>query len=218
MTILLSDPRVSAVPTRDDDEPLVVLDPCFGPARAKVRLGLATRLEQAQAALPPGIGLLVVEGHRSVGAQQAIIDRYTAEVRRHHPTVTQEEVERLSSRFVAPIAVAPHVAGAAVDLTLYDACGDLLDLGTSIDATPEESGGRCYFAADGISADARAHRELLAGVLGAAGLVNYPTEWWHWSYGDRYWALRTGAPAALYGPVSARAGLAGASLVGAGVA
>jgi len=38
--------------------------------------------------------------------------------------------------------------------------------------------------------------------LHAAGLVNYPTEWWHWSYGDRYWAMATGAPAAIYGPVS----------------
>jgi zinc D-Ala-D-Ala dipeptidase len=33
--------------------------------------------------------------------------------------------------------------------------------------------------------------------------VNYPTEWWHWSYGDRYWAVMTDAPAALYGPVLA---------------
>ena len=31
--------------------------------------------------------------------------------------------------------------------------------------------------------------------------MNYVTEWWHWSYGDRYWALMTGADAALYGPV-----------------
>ena len=37
------------------------------------------------------------------------------------------------------------------------------------------------------------------------GTMNYPTEWWHWSYGDRYWALLTGAPAALYGPVDERA-------------
>jgi hypothetical protein len=22
----------------------------------------------------------------------------------------------------------------------------------------------------------------------AHGFVNYPTEWWHFSYGDRYWA------------------------------
>ncbi|MEK8108013.1 hypothetical protein NKG94_28990 [Micromonospora sp. M12] len=32
-------------------------------------------------------------------------------------------------------------------------------------------------------------------------MVNYPTEWWHWSYGDRYWALMTGAPQTRYGPV-----------------
>ncbi len=37
-------------------------------------------------------------------------------------------------------------------------------------------------------------------MLTAAGLVNYPTEWWHWSFGDRYWALATGKAAALYGP------------------
>jgi hypothetical protein len=93
------------------------------------------------------------------------------------------------------------VAGAAVDLTLVDSRGAELDLGTPIDATPEQSGGRCYFAAEGISAEARANRDLLARVLGREGLVNYPTEWWHYSYGDRYWALATGAGAALYGPV-----------------
>ena len=113
----------------------------------------------------------------------------------------------MTSRFVSPLAVAPHVAGAAVDLTLVDATGEELDLGTPIDATPEQSGGRCYFAAE-VGPDARAHRDLLARVLTRVGLVNYPTEWWHWSYGDRYWALTTGAPAALYGPVSALPGSA----------
>jgi D-alanyl-D-alanine dipeptidase len=39
-------------------------------------------------------------------------------------------------------------------------------------------------------------------VLSAQGLVNYPTEWWHWSYGDRYWALLTGAAHATYGPIT----------------
>jgi D-alanyl-D-alanine dipeptidase len=31
--------------------------------------------------------------------------------------------------------------------------------------------------------------------------VNYPTEWWHWSHGDRYWAFVTGADAAFYGEI-----------------
>jgi D-alanyl-D-alanine dipeptidase len=69
-----------------------------------------------------------------------------------------------------------------------------------MNASPEDSAGACYTLADGIGAEARAHREILGKALSGAGLVNYPTEWWHWSYGDRYWALTTGAPAALYGP------------------
>ncbi|ABX41733.1 hypothetical protein Cphy_1358 [Lachnoclostridium phytofermentans ISDg] len=24
---------------------------------------------------------------------------------------------------------------------------------------------------------------------GKGGFVNYPTEWWHWSYGGCYWAF-----------------------------
>lgn len=38
-----------------------------------------------------------------------------------------------------------------------------------------------------------------------AGFVNYPTEWWHWSHGDRYWAWSTRAPAARYGAVRSSA-------------
>lgn len=201
MTILLSDPRVSAVPVIDDGEALVRLEPALSPTRALVRAGLAERLRSAHLALPPGIGLRVVEGYRSPADQQAIITAYAAELCAARPGLSAAELTVLTSRFVAPLDVAPHVAGAAVDLTLVDACGDELDLGTPIDATPEQSDGRCYFAADGIGADARAHRGLLARVLGDAGLVNYPTEWWHWSYGDRYWALITGAANALYGPV-----------------
>jgi D-alanyl-D-alanine dipeptidase len=201
VTLLLSDPRVAAVPVRDIDEPLIVLDPGFGPGQALVRRELATRLQSARAALPSGIHLRVVEGYRPVHQQQAIIERYSAEIRAVRPGIGEPELHILTSRFVAPLAVAPHVAGAAVDVTLVDSCGRELDLGTPIDATPEQSGGRCYFAADGISREARVNRDLLARVLCRDGLVNYPTEWWHYSYGDRYWALATGAGAALYGPV-----------------
>ena len=203
MTILLSDPRVRAVPVVETGEPLVRLDLGLSPIGALVRASLAERLEAADAALPRGIRIRVIEGYRPLDVQRAIVASYAAEVRAHHPHVDEDELAVLTSRFVSPVDVAPHVAGAAVDLTLVDACGDELDLGTPIDATPEQSDGRCYFAADGIGADARAHRDLLARVLGDQGLVNYPTEWWHWSYGDRYWALMSGSGHALYGPVSA---------------
>jgi D-alanyl-D-alanine dipeptidase len=115
------------------------------------------------------------------------------------PGIDTAESHRLASRFVAPPAVAAHPSGAAVDVTLVDAGGRPLDMGTAIDATPEDSYGACYLDAPGISARARANRRVLAACLRTAGFVNDPTEWWHWSHGDRYWAFVTQAHAALYG-------------------
>jgi D-alanyl-D-alanine dipeptidase len=34
----------------------------------------------------------------------------------------------------------------------------------------------------------------------STGFVNYGYEWWHYSYGDRYWACARLEPA-LYGPL-----------------
>ena len=151
MTILLSDPRVSAIPVHDNGESLVRLDPMIG-RRSFVRSGLADRLAVAQAALPLG--------HPAAGGRGSPTGRIPAghhgvvlaELCAAHPGISADDLHRLSSRFVAPLEVAPHVAGAAVDLTLVDACGEELDLGTPIDATPEQSDGRCYFAAADIGA------------------------------------------------------------------
>lgn len=197
MTILLADPIVRAVRVLDNGDPLVPLD--YAPG-VLVREGLARRLDVARALLPSGVDLRVIEGHRTSTDQSAIIERYTAELRELHPAADAVELDRLSSRFVAPLAVAPHVAGAAVDLTLVTTAGAELWMGTEVDATPEESDGACFFAAP-VDDEALHNRTVLAAALGAAGLVNYPTEWWHWSYGDRYWALLTGAGHAVYGPV-----------------
>jgi zinc D-Ala-D-Ala dipeptidase len=196
MVVLLSDPQVAAVDVRDNGEPLVPL-----PGGARVRQGIARRLRWAAALLPDGVALKIIEGYRSAGAQSRIIAGYTAALRARFPKAGEEELFHLASRYVAPLAVAPHVAGAAVDLTLVDVDGRELDIGTAVDATPEDSDGGCYFAATRISREARSNRAVLAEALGSAGLVNYPTEWWHWSYGDRYWAITAGATHAHYGPV-----------------
>ncbi|MDX3782729.1 M15 family metallopeptidase [Streptomyces europaeiscabiei] len=209
--ILMSDPKVAAVPVHDSDEPLVDVRRA-GPllvderkadatgAYAQLRAGVLDRLVRAQSRLPDGLRLLFVEGYRPPSLQREYFEEYAAEQRVLHPDWPADRIRTAASRYVSPPEIAPHSAGAAVDLTLVDADGSELDLGTRVNADPEESAGACYTGADGISAEARAHRETLGAALTAAGLVNYPTEWWHWSYGDRYWALMTGAPAALYGP------------------
>ncbi|MEU8014353.1 M15 family metallopeptidase [Micromonospora parva] len=210
--ILLSDPRVAAVPSADDGDEFVDLrevpelrldgraaDPAG--AYARLRAGVVDRLLAAQRALPGGLRLLVVEGYRPYRAQLAIFTGYRDELRRRHPDWSPERLHRETTKFVSPVEVAPHSTGGAVDLTLCTDDGVEADLGTAVDATPEESADACFTDAPAIVGTARRHRQIMVDALGGAGMVNYPTEWWHWSYGDRYWALITGAPCTRYGPV-----------------
>jgi D-alanyl-D-alanine dipeptidase len=75
-------------------------------------------------------------------------------------------------------------------------------MGTEVNADPGDHGGACRTDAPDLPPAVRANRQALSAALRAVDFVNYPTEWWHWSCGDRYWAFRTGRPAARYGPVT----------------
>lgn len=209
--VLISDPRVVAIEVRECGEALesvrgrLRLDERMASssgAYAYVRSGLLARLEKAERRLPSGFHLLIVEGYREIAVQQEIFDSYSDTLRRTFPDMSPDDLYIAASRYVSPVSVAPHTAGAAVDLTLCSADGVEYDMGTALNDTPEESAGACFTASPDISGEARAHRKILGAALESAGLVNYPTEWWHWSYGDRYWAHSTGALGAIYGPTS----------------
>lgn len=75
-------------------------------------------------------------------------------------------------------------------------------MGTRVNASPEDSDGACYTDAPNLSARARTNRATLGSAPSTAGLINYGTKWWHWSFDDRYWALHTQQPTALYGLVN----------------
>lgn len=89
---------------------------------------------------------------------------------------------------------------AALDLTLVDADGVELDMGGAVNGHRTGDEKYCPLDASGLSDEARHNRNLLARAMGGA-IVNYPTEWWHWSYGDRYWALISKTDSAIYGPI-----------------
>jgi D-alanyl-D-alanine dipeptidase len=175
-------------------------------AFAHVRAGVADRLVAAQTLLPRGLRLLVVEGYRPIALQRRYYIEYSARVAADHPEWSVDKVHEHASRYIAPPDFAPHVAGAAVDVTVCAEDGSERPMGTAVNASPEETADACYTASTAISAEERGNRHVLSGVLTAVGLVNYPTEWWHWSYGDRYWAFVTGRPAARYGPATLPAG------------
>ncbi|MFC0505411.1 M15 family metallopeptidase [Micromonospora costi] len=210
--ILLSDPLIAAVPVGDTGEALVDLreiadlrvdDRLADPAGAYAHLreGTVERLLAAQRSLPDGLRLLVVEGYRPLALQAEYFRGYRDELRRRHPDWEAERLRVEASKYVSPPEVAPHSTGGTVDLTLCTADGRELDMGTAVNATPVASADACFTWSPRVGPEARRNRTVLGAALLAAGLVNYPTEWWHWSYGDRYWALSTGADRTRYGPV-----------------
>jgi D-alanyl-D-alanine dipeptidase len=209
--VLMADPRVARIAVADNGEGLVdlgeagfLLDPRqadpLGACR-QLRAGAAERLARAEKLLPGGLRLLVVEGYRPPDLQRKYFEGYREELAQLHPDYPPEQLRTAASRYVSPPELAPHTAGAAIDLTLCDEEGRELDLGTPMNANPEESGGRCYTDAAGVSPEAAENRAILVEVMHSAGFVNYPTEWWHFSYGDRYWALISHRSGALYGPI-----------------
>lgn len=209
--VLIADPRVARIPVADNGERLVDLgeagflidlrqaDP-LGACR-QYREGAAERLAQAEKLLPAGLRLLIVEAYRPLDLQRKYFEGYRDELAQLNPDYTPEQLRTAASRYVSPPELAPHSAGAAIDLTLCDAEGRELDMGTPMNANPEESEGRCYTEAEGLTPEAMRNRAILVDAMHGAGFVNYPTEWWHFSYGDRYWALMTRHTEAIYGPV-----------------
>jgi zinc D-Ala-D-Ala dipeptidase len=209
--VLLSDRRIAAVSVVECGEPLVDLrtvpgidldgrqaDPAG--AYARLRVGALHRLFSAQRCLPPGWRLVVVEAYRPLELQTQYYAEYLQLLEQRYPTLSARQLRVKASRYIAPPEVAPHVTGGAVDITLRGRDGRLAWMGTEVNDSPEATDAACYTDATNLSPGARRNRDLLCLALTAAGLVNYPTEWWHWSYGDRYWAFVTGV-AARYGVI-----------------
>jgi D-alanyl-D-alanine dipeptidase len=210
-TVLLSDPSIAAIRAFEcgerlvDARDLLRFDRRLADPRGHygfLRSGVLDRLRTAERLLPKGLQLLVIEGYRPPRLQREYFESYRRELRAAHPDWDDERCHVEASKFVSPPEVAPHQSGGAVDLTLCDDHGVELDLGTAVNASPEDSGDRCFTGSRAIPAAARQLRGELGWALTQAGLVNYPTEWWHWSYGDRYWAHARGLDRTLYAPIA----------------
>ncbi|GIH03839.1 D-alanyl-D-alanine dipeptidase [Rhizocola hellebori] len=206
--VVLSDPEVVGIPVVECGEPLIdvrkiaalrvdgrLADPqgCF----ARLRVGMVDRLVTAQTLLPAGLRFLIVEGYRPAELQKQYFDAFVHRLRVKDPAAAEADLRRRAARYISPPEVAPHVAGAAVDVTLCTVYGAELAMGTEVNDTDTTA---CHTDSTEIDARAIQNRRLLGAALSAAGLVNYPSEWWHWSYGDRYWAYVSGAGHACYGP------------------
>lgn len=70
----------------------------------------------------------------------------------------------------------PHTRGVAVDLTLTDADGNDLEMGTAFDDFSD----RAHHGNTAIWEEAQRNRMTLLGIMTAAGWDRYDYEWWHY--------------------------------------
>jgi D-alanyl-D-alanine dipeptidase len=80
----------------------------------------------------------------------------------------------------------PHSTGAAVDITLVDAKGQTIDMGSAIDELSLRSHPDHY--ANSPELPYHYYRQLLHDVMHSAGFRRHLGEWWHFSLGDQMWA------------------------------
>jgi D-alanyl-D-alanine dipeptidase len=89
--------------------------------------------------------------------------------------------------FADPARGSIHSFGMAVDVTLIDARGRELDMGSGFDEMSAKSHPALetqQLAAGAITREQIASRECLRGAMSAGGFAGIPTEWWHFNHGD----------------------------------
>ena len=174
------------------------------------RRGVAERLQAVDQRLRgQGLRLHVFDAWRPRAVQAYFHDVWLpAELRTRRPDLAgaalQAEVARYwAAPTIDPNAPAPHSTGAAVDLTITFVDGEPLWMGSLFDdasalaATDrfEHNGADWSFS----DYEAQANRRLLYWLMIKAGFENLPDEWWHFSFGDRFWAAFSPDRAPLYG-------------------
>ncbi len=211
--VLISDQKVLHLPIVENNDPLVdvrnfreiAVDSRKNEdsnSYFKLRQLVVAKLFEAAKYLPQGVRFLVIEGHRPLSLQKKYFDEYSYELEKLHLDWDKNKIYQEASKYIAPPEIIPpHSTGGAVDLTLIKEDGEELDMGTVLNVDPEKSDNACFTLAMNISQKAMDNRKILIDVMSKSGFVNYPTEWWHWSYGDRYWAYQTNSSCAIFNSI-----------------
>ena len=155
-------------------------------------------LKVARDRLPSGYRLCVYETYRTHKNQIMEWEKVSLQMRQEHPNISPEsdEFTAICEEFVANPYThgSGHQTGAAVDVTLCDDNGNEIDMGTPMNSCVPLS--RTH--AEGLTSEQRKNRDLLLNTMQSAGFINYPSEWWHYSFGDRLWAELTNSPIAIF--------------------
>lgn len=174
----------------------------------KMRKSIYLKLLEVNRKLKPlGYEICLYECWRSISLQKMLFDNIYNRFKKDNPNWTHEEIFKKSTEGVSPVInldgtinVPAHSTGGAIDVYLVDInTKEFIDMGPHPKEPYDDK--LSPTNSNEISEEAKKNRKLMTDVLREVGFVNYPTEYWHWSYGDRYWAYISKKEKAIYGSI-----------------
>ncbi len=213
----IEDDRISGqIPIVESAEPLIDLRQCCHQYRSNIqftsgsaygardqhfrlRWGAAERLLRAEQLLQnisqQRLTFLITDAWRSLTLQRQYFESIKVDLAK--TGLRDEALYKATIQVISDPAVSPpHVTGGTVDLTLYDLTKQHeCDLGTKVDEIHDE---RIYTWHPKLSTEQKNYRAQLYYAMIQAGFTNFANEWWHYSYGNREWSLRTDLQPAHY--------------------
>lgn len=169
---------------------------------AFVRRSVAKKLQKAQKLLPTGMYFVVRDAWRPAYVQAKIFFWFLERGAKLFPKFTKAQIKHaIENTYVAPWKgkkASGHMTGGALDIRVIDARGRKIPMVTkklsyTENAAPEHPKLPAYL---------KRNRMILRIAMAGAGFSNHHAEYWHWSYGDYYWAKRGKKKKTLYLPIA----------------
>lgn len=158
-----------------------------------LRKGVYERLIQAANQLPKGYRIRILDAWRPFALQEELYQTYSEKIIQDFKlkNCSSEYRKAFIKRFVSePVAnkmIPPvHTTGGAVDVTIIDDKGIELNMGTGFDAFSDLTDTAAF--ENEMNEEICNNRRMLYYSMISAGFTNLPSEWWHYDYGDRFWA------------------------------
>ena len=161
-----------------------------------LRREVANKLYKIADKLPDDIYIKIYSAYRSRMILEKLWKEEVDRITKENPEMYRGEVLELAKfKVTAPDTnMGGHDTGAAIDIALCDRNGKDLDFGTRYH---ENSQAKSTVV---LNAEQKQNRGYLLKLMKSQGFVQQPSQWWHYSYGDRYWATYKGRRhGAIYG-------------------
>lgn len=165
-----------------------------------VRKSLVSMIEKVIDLLPSNITLVVWDAWRPISVQKFLSQKVQSTVQNTNNFISPENVCEEAGKYAADpddikIGSPPHLTGGAIDVCLLDSNGNMLNMGTPLDYVGPEAATAYY---EIVKAKrmlnkqeqiAMKNRRVLYNVMTQVGFTNYLYEWWHFDYGNQFWAI-----------------------------